>query len=180
MFVLDTSYSEGQAFVDKQKDYIKEYLRNLPIGRSDFQISVVTFSYLPRVHFYLNTYISNMSISAAVSTIKHENGPTYLGNALQFLRDEILTLKHGARPVKTYVIVITDGLFTDRLAAIKNANKLKQDHVDVISVAAGGQILHNDLMKISSSGHVFPLTSKDVLQSILISSVMLECPGMYY
>lgn len=180
VFVLDSSYSEGQEFVDKQKGYIKGYLSTIPISKSDFQISVITFSYLPKVHFYLNTFISNTSISAAVSTIQHENGPTYLGKALQLVRDEILTSKHGFRRVKTYVIVISDGLFSDRHDAIMNANKLKQDNIDVISVAVGAQILHNDLLKISSTGHIFALKSKDVLQYILISRVMPECPGMYY
>lgn len=119
VFAIDTSESQhGSANFEERKSYVKNFISHFPIGPLDyrFQFSVLSYSSEPDVHIYLNEYKNMTDLLAAVDGITpNYSGVTYTGEMLKTVREEILNSTKGARnSVKQYVVVLTDGLSSDR------------------------------------------------------------------
>lgn len=83
MFLVDTSFSQKEA-INQSVDFMTEFVKQIPIGLNDFQVSVVSFSLHPKMSFDFTTYQSNSSLLSALSLIKSESGPTKTSDALQY------------------------------------------------------------------------------------------------
>lgn len=182
IFLVDISLSQSFIHVEKQKNFVKDFVSKFPIGRASFQISLVTSSLEANVHFYLNNLTSEASIKEAVDEIVNEEGPTYTGKGLQKIRESVLQSHNGARmDVNTFVFVLTDGLSSQVRDTKYQADKLKSLGVEVITVAVGRQMNHKELINIAShSTRVFPVSSDDAVNVVYKAHVMDECPSMCY
>ncbi|XP_053386521.1 collagen alpha-4(VI) chain-like [Mercenaria mercenaria] len=182
VFLLDTSKSQDGVDFENQKQYVKDFISDFPIGPNDFQIALVTASLNAKVYFYLDSYSDDTKMMSAIDSIVFDNGPSFTGKGLLAIREQVFTAAKGARNgVYKYVLVLSDGLSSDPVDTILQADLLKKTGVDVISVAIGNQINHKELADIASLWRrVFPASSKDAVNAILKAHVMDECPDCYH
>ena len=174
VFVVDTSISEGSGTFDRQKQYIKNFISKYQIGSPNhrYQFSVVTYALQATVHFYFNAYNTNLDLENAVDMMTVVcDGPSFTGNALKKVRQDVLQTINGARDqsdVRHYVILLTDGLSSDPTDAVYEANLLKAKGVKIFSVAIGVSIRHEELLEISTfKDYVFQMSTEDSLQALL-------------
>ena len=183
VFVVDTSISQTDDNVYRQKQFIQEIVTGIFDNKKTFQISLVTVYFDPVIHFYLNTHTNKESLIEAVENIKFGKGPSFTGNALELIHEEVLKSSNGARFVSTYIfntfiIVLTDGLSTFTTDTIARANELKQDGVVVIAIGFGTQICHEELLDIASdSSKVIFAGNDDLMDFFLRYQVMDQCLG---
>ena len=55
VFVVDTSSSQTEDSVNRQKQFIQEIIQDIFDNKTTFQISLVAVNFEPTIHFYLNT-----------------------------------------------------------------------------------------------------------------------------
>ena len=174
VFVLDTSISEGHGAFDKQKQYMKNFISKYQIGppNNRYQFSVVTYSLQATVYFYFNMYNTNKDLENALDMMTVDcDGPSFTGNALKKVRQDVFQTKNGARDqddVGYYVILLTDGLSSDPMDVVHEANLLKAKGVKIFSVAIGVSVRHEELLEIFTfKDYVFQVSTEDSLQALL-------------
>lgn len=172
MFLVDTSFSQKEA-INQSVDFMTEFVKQIPIGPNDFQVSVVSFSLHPKMSFDFTTYQSNSSLLSALSLIKSESGPTKTSDALQYASQELLNTANGARllsNISHYVILLTNGLSTDRSQAINTAQVLRNTNsrFKIYAVGIGEDIGHDELVKLPTDASLsFSPDNNDLLLAML-------------
>ncbi|ESO97266.1 hypothetical protein LOTGIDRAFT_69761, partial [Lottia gigantea] len=83
IFVLDESSSIDNRDFKKQLKFVQDVIKMFDIGPKKTQIGVVTFSDLPTVEFYLNTYKKKKDVLKAVGRVVYSGGNTYTNLALE-------------------------------------------------------------------------------------------------
>ncbi|XP_061647477.1 collagen alpha-3(VI) chain-like isoform X1 [Phyllopteryx taeniolatus] len=93
------------------RDFILKVIEPLDIGSDKVRVAVVQHSERPTPNFYLNTYQTKEEVVRAVSQMALAGGRSLnTGSALKFMRDTILSERHGsrrARSVPQFLIVLT-------------------------------------------------------------------------
>ncbi|XP_029935931.1 collagen alpha-3(VI) chain isoform X3 [Myripristis murdjan] len=101
------------------KDFIIKVIQPLDIGTDRVRISVVQHSERPTPSFYLNTYQTRDEVIRAVNGLSLAGGRSLnTGTALKFMKDTILSEKHGSRAaqqVPQFLIVLTGGRSRDNV-----------------------------------------------------------------
>lgn len=59
-----------------------QFVSKIPIGPDDFQLGVVTYSFVPEVLFDLDDYSTNSEIIQVLKTITGKNGPTLTSSVI--------------------------------------------------------------------------------------------------
>lgn len=77
---------------NRSLEFVTSIIQNLSIGPDDFQVAMVTFSWIATLEFAFDEYISNQSFIDAVNDVTPENGPTYLTKALT-LAEQVCKIK---------------------------------------------------------------------------------------
>jgi hypothetical protein len=84
MFLLDTSQSQNDV-MNRSIDYLKKFVKQIPIGPNDFQVALVSYAFKSELVFNFTAHQSNDSILDALSSVKSEWGPTKTSDALSFV-----------------------------------------------------------------------------------------------
>ncbi|ESO06103.1 hypothetical protein HELRODRAFT_105994 [Helobdella robusta] len=118
-FVLDSSGSIIIQHSDNSRDlsnwvlvknFVINVAKNLNIGLSQTRISLITFSHIARVEFYLKDFNDFESLAANISKIDIIGSETNTSGALRLMNDVVFNVKNGDRPdVPNVAIVMTDG-----------------------------------------------------------------------
>ena len=113
------------------RDFILKVIEPLDIGLDKVRISVVQQSERPTANFYLNTYQNKDEVLRAVNALTPAGGRTLnTGVALKFMKDTILSDKHGSRAAKNvpqFMIVLSGSKSKDSVK--ESAVALKTDGV---------------------------------------------------
>ncbi|WAR23898.1 hypothetical protein MAR_037567 [Mya arenaria] len=118
------------------------------------------------------------AIEDSMGTVTCE-GPTMVNKALDFVASEVFVEVNGARNgVGRYVIVLTDGLFSNPLKSRESAHILhSQTNAYIYAIAAGSVVKPQGLLDISSSyRNVYPIGMHDSIQNVL-KQTMFGCEG---
>lgn len=180
MFLIDTSFSQKEA-INQSVDFMTEFVKQIPIGPNDFQVSLVSFSLHPKTIFNFTTFQSNSSLLNALSLIESESGPTKTSDALQYASQKILNPANGARllsNISHYVILVTNGLSTDRNQAIHTAQILRNTnpHFKIYAVGIGEDIAHEELVQLPTDASLsFSPDNNDLLLAMLKDAADYGC-----
>ena len=113
------------------RDFILKVIEPLDIGLDRVRISVVQQSERPTANFYLNTYQNTDEVMRAVNSLTPAVGRSLnTGVALKFMKDTILSEKHGSRAaqnVPQFMIVLSGSKSKDSVK--ESAVALKTDGV---------------------------------------------------
>nr|XP_022341271.1 fibropellin-1-like isoform X5 [Crassostrea virginica] len=174
LFVVDSSDSTN---FNQSKDYMIGIIQRLPVGPSDFQVALLTFSWNATLQFTFDQNGSNTTLLKAVDDVMWDGGPTYITQALDLAEQVSSGSAHGRRPwVPSYVILLTDGLATDLNQVLVPAQRMRAQGIRVIGVGIGKSVSHMNLIGMSSkSSDVFSPENDDLLNTILRETSHRDC-----
>lgn len=175
--------SVANAGLESQKTYVKNFISKFKEGPLNyrFQFSAVTYSLNATVHFHLNNYTDYTQLQSVVDKIDHINyGPSMTGEALRVVREDVLAPGNGARLDKdTYVLLLTDGLSSDPVETLYQANQLKFSGVRLYTIGTGNQLNQKEILDVASyNSYAYPMATDDALHHVL-SYTMFGCKGRY-
>ncbi|KAL3857500.1 hypothetical protein ACJMK2_012166 [Sinanodonta woodiana] len=178
VFLVDSSLSEGKDNFNKQLDFIKEFVQSVYIGPTFVRVSVITFSSNAQVEFNLTTYLENTTLLDAIDRIQYNPGVTNTGSALRAAREEVFP--EHRKNVKKRVMILTDGLSTNKSDTRVQAQLLKDGGVNIVAIGIGSEVLHEELLEMASDySDVFTVSTFDGLYSIQRKIGIYVCEVCY-
>lgn len=176
VFIVDTS-SSLVTHINRSLDFITEFIKRIPIGRDDFQVGVITYDFETNVLFDLDDHNTTSGMIAELQHIKGEDAATYTLPALQKAKEMVTNSSMGARRTSSYIILLYDGLSTDRNNAVNEAMLINSIGGRIITAAVGQSISYSELLLISEKQYYTFSTSflDDMLNYILKETVPDNC-----
>jgi len=154
VFLVDHSRSLSHDDHMLQMDFVESLSRNFMVSTEHFHTRVSALHFAHRVydHFCFHEFLSNVELSLAINhTEVFPQGSTNLGRALRFVRTKLFQESCGARHDSfKLVVIITDAKVNFPHVTFKQANKLKDMGVKIMTVGVG-EIDERVLHPISSS-----------------------------
>lgn len=135
VFLVDGSDGVGREFPIIQ-EFIRRVVESLNVGENKIRVGVVQYGDTARANMYLNTHTTKEGVLNGIKGMRKQGGTQRnLGQALQFLNQDILTAARGSRKqdgVPQFVIVVSSGPSTDDVR--RAASSLKQSRVLPFSI----------------------------------------------
>ncbi|XP_037136411.1 uncharacterized protein col6a3 isoform X2 [Syngnathus acus] len=135
IFLVDGSDGVGRDFPIIQ-EFIRRVVENLNVGENKIRIGVVQFGDYANPDMYLNTHTTKEAVLNTVRGLRQRGGrQRNLGQALQFVSDDMLTAARGSRKqegVPQFLVVVSSGSPTDDIN--RPATTLKQSRVIPFSI----------------------------------------------
>ncbi|XP_040004074.1 collagen alpha-3(VI) chain-like isoform X3 [Xiphias gladius] len=135
VFLVDGSDGVGLEFPIIQ-EFIRRVVESLNVGENKIRIGVVQYGDFAQVDMYLNSYTTKEGVMNAVREMRQRGGrQRNLGQALQFVSQDVLTAERGSRKqegVPQFLIVVSSGSSTDDIS--RAASSLKQSRVLPFSI----------------------------------------------
>uniref|UniRef100_A0A3B4TR29 Collagen type VI alpha 3 chain n=1 Tax=Seriola dumerili TaxID=41447 RepID=A0A3B4TR29_SERDU len=161
VFLVDGSDGVGREFPIIQ-EFIRRIVESLNVGENKIQIGVVQYGDFAHADMYLNSYTTKEGVLNAVRGMRQRGGrQRNLGQALQFVSQDVLTAARGSRKqdgVPQFVIVIASGSSTDDIS--RPASSLKQSRVLPFSI--GTRDVHPTELRVVSYVPNFAFTVDDL------------------
>lgn len=115
------------------KTFIIEFLNTFHIGSNHVRIGVVKYADSPELEFDLTKYSDAESLKIAVENIKQRGGGTETGKALDYMKQHFDKAQSTrGHQVREYLVVITDGKSTDKVAI--PAVKLRTQGITIFAI----------------------------------------------
>lgn len=158
---------------------MKNFVKEFDIGRSNVQISVVSFATRVVENFNLQRYQSKNDLLNAIDRIPYMSGSTHTSEALTFARQHSFTLSAGDRaPVTDVLFVVTDGQSISPTKTKQAASLIHQAGIKTFAIGVGGSISKQELQNIASDPqHVFHVSSFDALHLLQSELRNKTCEG---
>ncbi|XP_078580606.1 uncharacterized protein LOC144864418 isoform X3 [Branchiostoma floridae x Branchiostoma japonicum] len=150
VFLLDGSGSVGASSFDLMKSFTNRITTNFDVSPTGTRVSVVQYSSQGSVatEFRLDSYNNKNDVIAAVNGIVYQNGNTYTGEALNYVRQNSFALANGGRAdTANILVVITDGQSVDDVTG--PAQDLLREGVTVYALGIGDGIQYSTLEAIA-------------------------------
>ena len=111
VFILDSSSSQGNAYFQKQLEYVERFISYFHVGPELFQFSVISYSFDATIEFKLNEHRNKTNMNDTIRNIAYLPGPSYTHVGLRKARIDVFgSSGSGRRSRPGVVIVLSDGL----------------------------------------------------------------------
>ena len=155
MFVIDDSGSIGEEHFNRTKESVENIILSLRIGPRDTRVAVLLFSERTLLLFDLDKHTNRDDVIEEIRSIQYiAGGATNTAEALEFLRNNILSQVLGLRPSnesRHVAIVITDGHSENQSTTLMQAALLHAEtDFRVFAIGVGDSIVEVELMNIAS------------------------------
>lgn len=135
VFLVDGSDGVGREFPIIQ-EFIRRVVESLNVGENKIRVGVVQYGDSAQADMFLNSHTTKEGVLNAVKVMRQRGGrQRNLGQALQFVSQNVLTTERGSRKqdgVPQFVIVVSSGSSTDDIR--RAATSLKQSRVLPFSI----------------------------------------------
>ncbi|CAC5383711.1 unnamed protein product [Mytilus coruscus] len=183
-FIVDTSSSQEND-INRTVEFISKFVNKLPMGKNDYQFSVITYGFKAQVLFDFNDLSSKTDIFEALKKIYGKHSPTYTKLALSKAVEIAQSTTSGSRLTKAshHIILLYDGLSSDRYGAKEYVNTLNRLPLyrrpirSIMTVAVGRSIDHSEMINISNKPeYTFDLLHfDDIYNKILRDTSHRDC-----
>uniref|UniRef100_A0A674KEJ4 von Willebrand factor n=1 Tax=Terrapene triunguis TaxID=2587831 RepID=A0A674KEJ4_9SAUR len=107
MFLLDGSSSVGASEFEEMKSFVKAFIENYGISNTSTQVSVLQYARANTLEISWNMPQESKNLLNRVSLIQQrEQGPSKLGEAVNFAVQHAMSEAHGGRPSASKIAVI--------------------------------------------------------------------------
>lgn len=149
-FIMDSSRSVTGEDFDRQKEFIKNFLKRFPIGAQQTQAGIIKYGRTADIEIQFNAYTTEAELGNAIGQIQHaEARESRLDLAFRVARDQLFTAPMGSRGqrVNKALVLLGDGFISGgREKAVtlqKNAKQyaddLKQEGVTIFALGVGAE-----------------------------------------
>ncbi|XP_026139557.1 collagen alpha-6(VI) chain isoform X2 [Carassius auratus] len=137
-FLVDSSSSIGTRDFREVKKFMHTFVDGLDIDTKNVQVGLAQFSTDPHKEFLIGDYANKADLLKKIDNLPYRTGGTYMGKAMDFLKDNYFTSAGGSRineKVPQIVMVVTDG---DSVDDIKEpAGKLREKGIIIFAIGVG-------------------------------------------
>ena len=166
-FILDSSGSLRNDY-QREKDFLITLAAAFGVTQDNARASVVTFSFFSDLSIKFNDHSDIISFAGAVDAIPLMGSTTRIDRALRETQNQMFSLKNGARPgVTKIVILLTDGSQTKDAGAedpATIADEIRNSGIALIVVGIGTGVNPAELDKIAGGpDNAFSAASFDEL-----------------
>lgn len=172
VIAMDSSGSIGASNFRVQKDFVKNLLGGLNLAKNQTQLGLINFNSNPYLLINFLNFTDYNSTATIIDNIVYNGGSTATHRALRMANEDVLQESYGMRPIESgtsrVVMVITDGESDDQQATYREANRIKERGIDIISVGIGNINLEELIGMASSPDDQYFVEDFDKL-SIIIS-----------
>ncbi|TDH11239.1 hypothetical protein EPR50_G00058710 [Perca flavescens] len=113
VFLLDRSSSINQNEHNIMKNFTTTLVDSFEVGEKLVHIGLCKFSDNPKDEFYLNKYYNKEDLNTQILNVDYTGGDTYLGKALDNIKDYFEESRGSRDKVPKNLVVITDGVSHD-------------------------------------------------------------------
>ncbi|XP_075403318.1 collagen alpha-4(VI) chain-like [Tenrec ecaudatus] len=135
IFLIDGSESISSKDFAKMKGFMERMVNTSNIGPDEVQMGLLQFSSDPREEFRLSQYSAKADVRRAIADVQQINDGTHTGKALTFTLPFFDTARGGRPSVPQYLIVVTDGVSKDNVAA--PAKVLRDRNIIIFAIGVG-------------------------------------------
>lgn len=161
VFLVDGSDGVGREFAIIQ-EFIRRVVESLNVGENKIRIAVVQYGDVPQVDMYLNTHRTKEGVLNGIREMSQLRGrQRNLGQALQYLKDNVLTSAQGSRKqegIPQFVIVVSSGSSTDDVNSAVSSLKASQ----IIPFSIGTRDVNPTELRVVSYVPNFAFTVDDL------------------
>ncbi|KFV97914.1 von Willebrand factor A domain-containing protein 2, partial [Eurypyga helias] len=162
-FAVDASAGVGLENFLRLKGFVRSSCSHFSINRDVTQIALVIYGSKAHTVFALDTYTSNSAVLQAVDQAPFLGGSASAGSALLQIYGDVMTVRKGARPgVTKVVVVLTNGGGMEGAAA--PAQQLRDNGILVFVVVIGDAQRDTLLRVAGSPNYLFHISSYEDLQ----------------
>ena len=142
-------------------------------------MGLLQYSNRTEIEVQLGTITNGDDMRNAIDNMEYQNGRNTL--TTQALSESASQLRmFGREGVSGQIILLTDGLPNNIETSIAEAQRIRDDEIDitVIGINLNINLARTTLMQISSTGEVIEANNVDEVEG-LVSTILAEtCPGM--
>ncbi|XP_041282783.1 von Willebrand factor [Onychostruthus taczanowskii] len=151
MFLLDGSLNTGASEFEEMKSFVRAFIESVVVGNSSIHVSVLQYARENNLEISWNMPQGTDRLVEMVQSIQQrEQGPTRLGNAIDFVVQNAMSESHGGRPSASKVaIVIVSGRSEDPVEAA--ALSARVNRVSLFPVAVGNRYDEGQLRTLAGS-----------------------------
>ncbi|TRZ03072.1 hypothetical protein DNTS_029875 [Danionella cerebrum] len=138
VFLVDSSSSIGTRDFREVKTFMRSFVDGLDVDTKKVQVGIVQFNTDPYKEFLLGEYANKAELFKKIDNLPYRTGGTYMGRAMNFLKDNYFTSAGGSRigeKVPQVVVVITDGDSADDIKG--PAGDLRQKGIIIFAIGVG-------------------------------------------
>lgn len=160
VFLLDGSDDVRSRFT-AIREFVANLVDSFDLDRGKDKVAVVQYSNNAETNFNLNTYQTRNDVLLHIRTLKPKGGrPSYIGKALQFVRDNIFVSNAGSRHnegAKQILIILAGGRSRDSPRG--PASTLKA--AGVVTFSIGTRVTNTMEMQAVSSDPSYAYSVRD-------------------
>uniref|UniRef100_A0A8C1JE39 Collagen, type VI, alpha 4a n=1 Tax=Cyprinus carpio TaxID=7962 RepID=A0A8C1JE39_CYPCA len=138
VFLVDSSSSISTRDFREVKMFLHTFVDGLDIDTKKVQVGLAQFSTDPHKEFLIGEYANKAELFTKIDNLPYRKGGTYMGKAMNFLKDSYFTSAGGSRinvKVPQIVVVITDGESADDIK--EPAKNLRQKGIIIFAIGVG-------------------------------------------
>ncbi|KAK3582073.1 hypothetical protein CHS0354_013452 [Potamilus streckersoni] len=166
-FLVDASSSIWPVYFMKQLQFVRDVIETFEISPNKTRVGLATFSDRYHPHIALDTFDTKENLQTAVDQVRQEGGGTYTHLAIEGMRTRGFDKRVVRQGVVQIAVVMTDGQSINMKETAKEAQKLKDEGVVILSVGIGDKVNQQELRAIASAEkYLFQVASFDLLDTI--------------
>lgn len=164
VFLLDYSSSIDQDQHTIMLNFTASVVDNFNVSKEFAHVGLAQFSDDPKHEFHLNTYNDKTKMIEHIRNMNYKGGNTYLGEALDYIRDYFHESNGGRRDVPKNLVLITDGNSKDDVEDAAEA--LRKMGITIFAIAVG-DVYYLQLLQVTGTPEkVFNVENFDSLANI--------------
>lgn len=178
---MDTSGSLGDANFRIQKQFVKNLLEGLNLGRDATRVALINYNTRVDLLIDFNTFVDYQTTMQIIDNIRYDGGYTYTDKALKLANEHVLQEVNGMRKVfggpPKVIVTITDGESSDPASTLIEIERIKRrEFVNMISVGIGYEINMSELIALASTpDDQYYVNDFNALASILEGILIPKC-----
>ncbi|XP_059364620.1 collagen alpha-6(VI) chain-like [Carassius carassius] len=138
VFLVDSSSSISTRDFQEAKMFMHTFVDGLDIDMKKVQVGIAQFNNDPHKEFLIGDYANKAELFKKIDNLPYRTGGTYMGKAINFLKDNYFTSVGGSRineKVPQIVVVITDGDSADDIKG--PSGDLRQMGILIFAIGVG-------------------------------------------
>jgi uncharacterized protein YegL len=177
--MIDSSGSITERNFELEKKFALGIIRSFNLNPGKTRVSVLIFNTVPVELFNFNNFINFKNIENILNNYEYKSGTTNTGEALKYANEKIFQEINGMRPesklIPRAVIVLTDGVSSNKNLTLLEANQLKLRNINIKSIGVG-KFNEKELIDMASSlSDVYRADDFNKLDAIVFSLTKAAC-----
>nr|XP_014343031.1 PREDICTED: collagen alpha-6(VI) chain-like [Latimeria chalumnae] len=136
IFLVDGSDSIKETHFQSMIKFMEAVVNDTEVASNRVQFGAIVYGSEPKEQFLLKQYTTKRQVKDAIYKMNRVGGQTYTAEALRFAKDQFSPSSGGRKSngVSQILMIITDGVATDRVAVPVIARSVREEGIGIYAV----------------------------------------------